>query len=286
MTGPSETIVSVDFTVDDSKAALVPFLERLGPLVGPSSPTPWRIDLSDCEYLGPDAAAILFALLAQARISNREWAILLPKGPPALVGFCRFSGLHHEIYGSGEPEKDHPASETVRLARFMKATWHRPDPVVQLVRRHFDLNLESEDYLRTCMGEVLQNIEDHSWSPMGGVLCARYPSATRQVRVAVVDRGLGILTTLRKHYPTLTSPMEALERVVQGGYSARSLRRNAGVGLRNLATFATAQGGNLTLVSGPAVLEMTAANRRPRVERCAFDFRGTAVFFTLNVDLR
>ena len=262
----------------------MPFLDRLRPILGHPPDVPWRIDLRKCEYLGPDAAAILFALLVQARISGRQWEIRLPTGPPPLLGFCRFSGLAFEVDGSTLPDPDHPGNETLRLARFMRNTWNLPDPLIRLVRKHIPLSKDGEDYLRICIGEVLQNIEDHSESPVGGVLCARFLSKTQQVRVAVVDRGHGILGTLRARYPSISSPMEALGKVVRGGYSAKSLRRNAGIGLRNLATFATAQGGNLTLISGSGVLEMTPASAMPRLEQRAFDFQGTAVFFTLHVE--
>lgn len=165
----------------------------------------------------------------------------------------------------------------------MNVTWNSPDPVIRLVRRHIALSTEGEDHLRTCMNEVLQNIKDHSQSPIGGVLCARFLSASRQVRVAVVDRGLGIRDTLRRRHPEIESAMEALGKVFKGGYTAKSSPRNLGKGIRNLATFASAQGGSVTLVSGDGVLEMRPGSGLPRVETCPFRFQGTAVFFTLNV---
>jgi hypothetical protein len=99
--------VSIDFAVDDDMRAVVPFLERLGPLLGPPTGLPWTIDLRKCSYLGPDAAVVLMALLVQARMAGREWKILLPEGPPALVGFCRFSGLTLEVTGRAPPYPEH-----------------------------------------------------------------------------------------------------------------------------------------------------------------------------------
>ena len=173
----------------------------------------------------------------------------------------------------------------MRLIRFMRATWNIPDPLVRLVRSKFALSVDGEEHMRTCMHEVLQNTSDHAQSPIGGVLCARYMSGDRQVRVAVVDRGLGILQTLARRYSELTKDGDALVRVVQGGFTAKSTPRNLGVGLRNLAMFATGQGGRVTLVSGRGVLELDSISKPLRAETMTSRFQGTAVFFTLNVDL-
>jgi hypothetical protein len=281
----SDRRVSIDFAVDDDMRAVVPFLERLGPLLGQPTAQPWTIDLRNCSYLGPDAAVVLMALLVQARMEGREWRILLPEGPPALVGFCRFSGLTWEATGRDPPDPDHPRNETLRLTRFMRASWNLQDPLIRLVQKHIPLSTDAEDHLRTCLGEVLQNIEDHSVSPIGGVLCARYLKEHRQVRIAVVDRGLGIRATLLPRYPHLMTDREALASVVKGGMTARTKARNAGRGLSNIATFAVARGGDLAIVSGHGLLRTYPGLAQPVAEDRAYDFQGTAVFFTLHVDI-
>jgi hypothetical protein len=62
-----------------------------------------------------------------------------------------------------------------------------------------------------------------------------------EVRVAIVDRGRGIASTLRGQYPELRDAPEALRRVVQGGYTAKSRPNNMGVGISNFCSIVVQQ---------------------------------------------
>jgi hypothetical protein len=114
------------------------------------------------------------------------------------------------------------------------------------------------------------------------VTCARYMQRFRQVRVAVVDLGAGIHSTLLKQYPSLSSPREAIEKVLYGGYSARSRVNNAGQGINNLRICVGGRGGNLTLISQSGLVHVVP-QRTPHATTAPFHFPGTAIFFTLPV---
>lgn len=106
----------------------------------------------------------------------------------------------------------------LRLRVLTTAGFRDADPVIELVRAHVKISEDMEEYLRSCINEVIQNIQDHAKSKIGGVLYARFMTASSEVRIAIVDRGDGIYTTLKRRYPD-TTELTALDRVLGAGQS-------------------------------------------------------------------
>jgi hypothetical protein len=272
----------VDFQVDDTPESLRAFLVRLKPVLDHKGSGSWAIDCSSCTYLGPNAAAVLGALWLQAR-NECAASIVLPREPPKLDAFCAFSGLKHLVLGEPPPDPSHPDCETVPITQFSMARWNEPDSIVHLIRRHMDLEKGFEDYLRTALNEVVQNIEDHAESPIGGVWCARYLSGKREVRVAVVDLGKGIAASLASRFDEAKVPYRALQMVFEGNYSSKSRKNNLGVGISNLAFIVRELKGELFILSDDGLAVLTRKRKTPTFETTAVRFPGTAVFFSLRV---
>jgi hypothetical protein len=273
----------IDFTVDDTFRSTLAFLERLGPILARPSQADWCIDFTGCQYLGPNAAALLLAIWLDAKHHGLHPEILLPGEPAKLRAFCAFSGLAHHVTGAPLPASDDPRSETVPLRQITKTVWTDPDPIINLIHRHTALSEDEEENLRVCVQEVLQNIEDHASSPIGGVYCARYIGTRREIRVAFSDYGLGIEGTLKRNHPQITSASDAILRVIEGNYSSKSLSRNLGVGISNLALIVKNNGGMLTIISGDAASEITPGRQRPRMVVLKTALPGTSVFFTMRL---
>lgn len=273
--------VRVDFHLNDSVPSIAAFLKRIGSLADSGTADAWALDLSACRYLGPDAVALVAALVIESRESGQQPTVTLPREPGQLVNFCRYSGLAHLLGQRPPPNPDHPECETVPVARFQTALWGASEPLVRLIRRHTELSLDDEDALRLCINEVSQNIDDHAKSAIGGIFSARYFSASEEVRVAIVDRGLGIATTLAARYPSVHSSAEALGLVLGGKYSSRSKPGNRGLGIQSLAETVRRLSGKLVLVSGNACASLDANMRTPYLQALGGHFRGTGVFFTL-----
>ena len=127
----------------------------------------------------------------------------------------------------------------------------------------------------------MQNVEDHARSPIGAFGCARFLRNVRQVRFALVDCGEGVLKSLRRAHPEITSSRQALESIARGGYSARSRRNNLGRGISNLRSIVTeAFAGNAYIVSDDAAGEFRSG-APPKYHQLDFTYCGTAVCFTL-----
>lgn len=161
---PDEIVRSeIDFSVNDSPQSVVAFLRRIRAIFDPDVPA-WHVDLTKCNYLGPDAASILVASVFEARRLGVRCEVTLPTGNPALEAFCEYSGLRHHLTGKPLPDLDHPANVTIPIRIDHESNFSDPDPIIRLVRVFVPLLDENEDYLRICVNEVIQNVEDHAES--------------------------------------------------------------------------------------------------------------------------
>jgi len=271
-------IAEIDFNVDDTTQSIIAFLKRVTPLLV-TADQQRVIDLSRSKYLGPDAAALVYALWLEGRLDSRPCEVRLPSEPESLAAFCEFSGLNHRLLGGVPPNPEHPESETVPVNDFKKPLANQAYPIIKLIQRHTELAKDVEEYLYICFNEVAQNIDDHSGSPIGGVSCARFMRQRNEIRVAIVDRGRGITETLRRRY-NIVDARDALSRVIQGGHTSKSLETNQGLGISNMALVVKNSGGTLMIVSDDAYVE-SRAGQPPVVQRLGFVFKGTAVFFRL-----
>lgn len=114
-------------------------------------------------------------------------------------------------------------------------------------------------------------------------MAARYIESSREVRVGIVDRGLGIAVKLREQYPDTATSELALRRVIQGGFSSRSRPNNMGLGVSNLFGLVKASGGRMALFTGDAFAEVHGDMPQPVIRPAGCIFPGTAVFFSLPV---
>lgn len=207
---------------------------------------------------------------------------MLPASPPKLRAFCHYSGLSHLIDDTPAPDPNHPQCETVPLFQVRGHPAGEGERIVQLVARHTELSEDDANILRVAFFETIQNVVDHAQSPIGAVCSARYMTASRQVQVAVVDRGRGIPATLRRRHGSLQAA-DCLKNVLMGGYSSLSRDTNAGVGICNLAQWSRNMEGRLVLVSDTAWAttghRQAVMGREPR----SFRFRGTGVFFKVKL---
>lgn len=268
---------------DDSCSDLLRLCVQLSQITQEKSDRKWKIQARDVRYFGPFAASVLGAAYKLGCQRGQRPRIVLPTHPPELRAFCVFSGMESWFRKDGaKPDATHPESETVPLAQFDDADWSLGDGIVRLLTRHTHISPDFEDYLRTSVHEVAQNVKDHSGSSVGGLMCSRYLRHSNEVRVGIVDMGVGIFQTLSNAVDSIRSPVEAMRQVIRGGVSAKSRDNNMGLGISNLWNAVTQCGGSCTLVShdvyaSGTVSSYTCAN----LDRT---FPGTVAAFTLAID--
>jgi hypothetical protein len=277
--------VRIDFRVNDrysSVRALMNRLSRAELAVLGCEPHTIHIDLSRCDYLGPDAASLLARFCFMANDSKTNIVVQPPQAPAELRNYWIYSGLSRLFFPSTATPPEDKEHRVLPIRQFTEAKFTDSDDVVNLIKYHQKLSVDLEEYLRVCINEVVQNVKDHAQSPAGAVMAGRYMRKSKEVRIAVVDAGKGICKTLKPKYPD-TTPELALRRVLRGGYSAMSRVNNLGLGISNLCNIVSKQlNGDIFLVSDRAVLEIQKG-RKPNIRSLDFTFHGTAAFFTLPV---
>lgn len=276
-------VVTIDFNVDDQWQDIQCFLERASSIISLKNRDSWVLDCSECRYLGPDAVVLIAGLWDRDKRQGLHPRVILPEEPKKLAAFCTFSGLNHHV-NKGERPKDHEQSETVPLQLMYEPRADAHRRVLKLVRDHFpELSEDAEIALGVAINEVVQNVCDHADSPIGALMAARFFQNKHDVRVAILDLGLGIPRTLSRAYPKARDPEQALRLVVKGNATSGSKANNMGLGISNLVTQVQRRHGELLLLSSGAVADL-GSDRVMRYHPAPVDFPGTAVFFRMTVD--
>ena len=217
-------VIRLEGDFGDSAASIA----RLVNAIAPVFETAGRfdvLDLSGCSDIGATAAAVIDLVWMRAELGEQ-----VTRGTSA-SWVAPSSGASEEVRRLLAARHPPPDVEFVPLQRFERHAWNDADPFVGLVARHVVLSADDVEYLRACLAEVYQNVEDHSRSPLGGVGCGRYARDAGAVGVAVVDLGVGIRESLRTRFPEFVTDGDALFGVLTRSISARSTNRNLGQGL-------------------------------------------------------
>lgn len=273
--------MQVDFNVDDTWQDLNQLLAVLCRKSGGAESD--CLDLSECRYLGPYAAAAILAFWELRCRQGMKTDVILPTEPSKLDAFCGFSGMKHFLHKGRRPNEDHADSETVPLRYVYSPRGDIGSPLIRLLNKHMMLSRESEQYLRLCLQEVVQNVSDHASSSFGGIWNGRYIHMKGEVRVACVDGGVGILQSLRSRYD-IESSSKALELVFEGGHTSRSRPNNMGLGVSQLVLWVRQMGGVLSVVTGNAVGIVDSQKELPEFIELDYDYQGTGVFFRVPVE--
>lgn len=134
-----------------------------------------------------------------------------------------------------------------------------------------------------CINEVMDNVLLHSQTNSGYVM-AQFHSQNNHIAICVSDTGIGIYNSLKTspHHPSKV--LDALTLAVQEGIGDG---QGQGNGLFGLYQIVQANGGRLTLTSGPASLMLTEDlalqkyDNLPYVDR---NYQGTIVDFQLDLN--
>ncbi|MCE2925778.1 MAG: hypothetical protein LW822_10090 [Phycisphaeraceae bacterium] len=279
---------------DDDAREIERLIGLLGPIALAKENQKWQLSLSKVRYLGPWAVGVIAAMYLRGELLHQEPRVVLPTAPKELDQYCVNSGLAGLVGKGGGGQVG--VGDAIALERFTESSWDRPNRVVDLITRHGELSLDDEGNLRTCVHEVVQNVVDHAESPIGGLLCARYMSGRGtsnpkpEVRLAIVDAGRGVLASLRTKYPEVTTIGAALERIIEGNYSAKSRVNNQGLGVSNLFRIIANTKGRIAYVSRDWLAQSYPAHPEPEVRVLrsvsldAVFFPGTAVFLSIPVE--
>jgi hypothetical protein len=117
-----------------------------------------------------------------------------------------------------------------------------------------NVNIASLYGLQSAMGEIFNNISDHSRHDIGSVFGQHFPYE-HTISLAISDMGFGIPRNVRKVRPEL-SDCSAIAEAVKAGFTTKSTTRNVGMGLDNLLrSVVVGLNGYVTIYSGRGMVK-------------------------------
>lgn len=195
----------------------------------------------------------------------------------AFIGFFDFIGLPgfgRKVRATAEVAGRYPylAITKYNYQRFKIAAEYDPyraeyDYIAEESRKIAEL-LETTDMRSSLFSyaicEVLRNAYEHSESADFYAMGQSWPDGG--LELVIMDDGKGILSTLKRKYPGLTSERDAIREAMKPGVSGADFvtnnkYNNSGFGLYVLSEFAKRYG-RITIVSGADLVSQTADNER------------------------
>ena len=132
--------------------------------------------------------------------------------------------------------------------------------------------------LNNCVAELFQNILDHAQARGNAFFAIYYHEEKKEIEIAICDFGVGIPYTLRDQYP---DSLNALQRSLLPGVSARTHKHNRGYGLDNIVSAMTPKD-TLRIISDDAFL--SKSQNKEEVVKLPYEFKGTLIDFTISTD--
>lgn len=169
------------------------------------------------------------------------------------------------------------------------------DHLVSIMMKRFVLYSEEykndiKHYLRYLFSEMMNNVVDHSASPIGGYAIAQFYTSKKIVQFAIADRGIGFLENV-KLKENVNNEGEAIKIALQKGFTASENRmysheRNAGFGLYAMKGILEQTGGLFTIISNDTIYRFY--NNREKIEKLSTPYKGVIVsflFYTNEINL-
>jgi hypothetical protein len=143
----------------------------------------------------------------------------------------------------------------------------------------------------TCASETLDNIFQHSETPIAGIIAAQPYAGTRsRLQLVIADAGLGLTTTIRAGNPKAVglSDVDLIVAAFREGLSRR-LEGGHGCGLTRCAEVAARYGGNLRVRTGHTWAKLVTKSRKTGwsvaiSEDHAAPIHGTIIAFDFYLD--
>ncbi|HEY5962007.1 MAG TPA: ATP-binding protein [Polyangiaceae bacterium] len=207
---------------------------------------PLTIDCVKTEAWGPFGVALIASCLAIRKRSGRDTELVAPTADEAAEQFDEtglpllLSGESAELNG----EQVHPIT--------MEA--HEPShELAAALSSPLSAAVQAAPAVVTpCLETLLDNLFEWSESSVGGFAVVRWHKKTRQVRLALIDRGLGIPAVLRRSQVgnlIRASDVEAIEAAFSDPAVTSRPQGTEGLGLKQLRDNVLSHKGKLTVVS-------------------------------------
>lgn len=205
-----------------------------------------EIDCSKTEAWGPLGVALLASSLVVRKRTGGETRWIEPTDPDLLEGFEQ-TGL--SVLANGD-------LRSLDAGQVHPITLTQHDPVNEiasaLVAPLKPSAAAAPEVVQPCLEILLDNLFEWSESAVGGFAVVRWHKKTRQVRLALVDRGLGIPAVLRRGQVgnlIRSGDVDVIEAAFSDPTATSRHTGPRGFGLKHLRDQVLSHKGRLTVIS-------------------------------------
>ncbi|MCA0428706.1 MAG: hypothetical protein LCH37_14825 [Bacteroidetes bacterium] len=199
-----------------------------------------------------------------------------------LKSFGFFDFLNDPFFYKSEATR----TSTFGLSKVCEAvTNSHPQELVGYYKRN-DFEGKSLTGLGNSLGELLNNIQDHSGSP-NAFTFTQYFRGKSEIITCVCDLGIGIpkkvIAYLNKTESVNLGQVEAFKQAIVKHFSTKSTVRNKGLGLDNVLSNVLDLRGKVIICTNSVVYTLDNSNgKNEKIDTKNIDFSGTLVVIYIN----
>jgi anti-sigma regulatory factor (Ser/Thr protein kinase) len=240
---------------------------------------PVELDFTKTERFGPFGVALIASTLLLRTHAGRATTMIPPEDESS-AGFLKEVGLGRLAEGHGA------TSGTLEIRQLLANDPTFTNCVATILLKGVPGMTEDKTYpIELCLNELLQNVFEWSKSAIGCTVLSRWYKRNMNVRLAIVDRGIGIPAALRRkrvrglHRANDADVIEAA--VTQPKLTSRD-NEVGGLGLKTIhGEVVTPRRGRMTILSHNAKVVWT--EKGVRKHKSPY-LRGTAVMVEFRPD--
>jgi signal transduction histidine kinase len=207
-----------------------------------------ELDCAKTEAWSPFGVAFIASCFAVRKRAGYETSILVPTKDADAAELLEATGLSEYVQG-----------DSVVLDEWEDRVIDVADPTStediasQLASPLSAATAKAPLVVKPCFSALIDNLRQWSESPVGGFVVVRWQKRSHKVKVAIVDRGIGIPASLRRSPASLfhrSTDVEIIEAAfTDPSVTSKVQKDEAGSGLKNLRDAVLSHRGKLTVVS-------------------------------------
>ncbi|MDZ5712228.1 ATP-binding protein [Jeotgalibacillus haloalkalitolerans] len=220
----------------------------------------FTFDFSRLTFIEPAAITLLSNLFEWLLHNDVKVYIDLPDKygdkPNCPIKFLDDSLFFKEYLEKPLYEDPHPRVTTLPLTKvhYTNSQQWIDNNFKPWLARRLDVHVSRLDTISMCIGEVFNNIVDHTDTEIGSVFAQHYPQ-TDCIKICVADFGIGIAKNIQEKYDANLTDREALILSIKEGFTTQDTPRNRGAGLATLVkNIVTQNKGAVCIMSNSGIL--------------------------------
>ncbi|MCC2453343.1 ATP-binding protein [Bacillus cereus] len=146
-----------------------------------------------------------------------------------------------------------PTTRPLELVNYNRSLFWMEQIFIPWLARRLEVQPVALSGISTCVGEIFNNINDHSTEHIGCIYAQHYPR-WNLVKVAISDFGVGVPAAIQSQLPNLTDE-EALLQAFEEGFSTQSTPGNRGAGFTNITKAIEANQGFAYIHSNAGIIK-------------------------------